>query len=128
MLHLLQYGVGLAAGVGIAGQHQQRQIIRRGRAAGSDHIRGAGADGGGRHHHLLALCLGGKGNGCLRHALLVLALIDLKVLSLLRQRLPQTHHIAVAGNDEQTLDETVLHAVYINELIFQKANQCLRHS
>ena len=61
------------------------------------------------------------------HALLVLALIDLQVLGLLAQRLAETHHIAVAGDDKNAPDKAVLGTVNLHVLIFQKTHQSLRH-
>ena len=127
VLHLLQHRVGLAAGIGIAGQHQQRNIIGGCSAAGSNHIGSAGTDGGGGNADLLTLHLLGKGNGSLRHALLVLSLIHFQPVGLLGQCLSQAHHIAVTGDDEHTADEGGHHAVHIDVLIFQKANQSLGH-
>ena len=127
VLHLLQNGVGLTAGVGVAGQHQQGDVVGGGGAAGGDHVGGAGAHGGGGNADLLTLHLLGEGHGGLGHALLVLALIDLQVLGLLAQRLAETHHVAVAGNDEHAADEAVLGTVNLHVLIFQKTDQSLRH-
>ena len=127
MLHLLQHGVRLAAGVGIAGQHQQGDVIGGCGAAGSNHIGSAGTDGGGGNADLLAFHLLGKGHGSLGHALFVLALIYLQPVGLLGQCLSQAHHIAVTGDNEHAADEGGHHAVHIDVLIFQKANQSLGH-
>ena len=61
------------------------------------------------------------------HALLVLALIELEFLSLLLERLPQPHHVAVAGQHHHAADKAVLRAVKAHVLVFQKAYQRLRH-
>ena len=127
LLHLLQHGVGLAAGIHVAGQHQQGDIVGGGGAAGGDHIGGAGAHRGRGHADLLALHLLGEGHGGLGHALLVLAVPDLQVLGLLGQRLAEAHHVAVAGNDKHAADEAVLHAVHLDELVLQETDQGLRH-
>ena len=127
VLHLLKHGIRLAAGVGIAGQHQQGDVVGGGGAAGGDHVGGAGANGGGGNADLLTLHLLGESNGGLGHALLILALIDLQVPGFLTQRLPKPHHVAVAGNDEHAADEAVLSAVNLHVLIFQKTHQSLRH-
>ena len=127
LLHLLQHGVRLAAGIHVAGQHQHGDVVGGGGAAGGDHVGGAGAHGGGNGKDLLALHLLGKGHGRLGHALLVLALVDLQVLSLLAQSLAEAHHVAVAGDDEHAADEAGLNAVHLDVLVLQKADQGLGH-
>ena len=127
LLHLLQDGVGLAAGVHVAGQHQQGDVVGGGGAAGGDHVGGAGAHGRGGHADLLALHLLGEGHGGLGHALLVLAVPDLQVLGLLGQGLAEAHHVAVAGDDEHTADEAVLDAVHFDVLVLQEPDQGLGH-
>lgn len=127
LLHLLEHGVRLAAGVHVAGQHQQGDVVGGGGAAGGDHVGRAGAHGGGGHANLLALHLLGEGHGCLGHALLILAVPDLQVLGLLAQGLAQAHHVAVAGDDEYTADEAALFAVHFDILVLKETDQSLRH-
>ena len=127
LLHLLQHGIGLAAGIHVAGQHQQGDVVGGGGAAGGDHVGGAGAHGRGGDADLLALHLLGEGHGGLGHALLVLAVPDLQVLGLLGQRLAKAHHVAVAGDDEHAADETILHAVHFDVLVLQEPDQGLGH-
>ena len=127
MLHLLQHRVGLAAGVGVAGQHQQGDIVGGCGAAGGNHVGSAGADGGCGDADLLALHLLGKGNGSLGHTLLILALIHFQPVGLLDQRLSQAHNIAVAGDDENAPDEGGLDPIDLNVLIFQETHQGLGH-
>ena len=127
VLHLLEDGVRLAAGVGVAGQHQNGDVVGGGGAAGGDHVGRAGAHRGRDGEDLLALHLLGKGHGGLGHALLVLALVDLQLLGLLGKGLTEAHHIAVAGDDEHAPDETALLAVHVDVLVLQEAHQRLGH-
>ena len=127
LLHLLQHGVGLAAGVHVAGQHQQGDVVGGGGAAGGDHVGGAGAHGRGGDADLLALHLLGEGHGGLGHALLILAVPDLQVLGLLAQSLAETHHVAVTGDDEHAADKAVLHAVHFDVLVLEEPDQGLGH-
>ena len=62
------------------------------------------------------------------HALLVLALPDVHPVSLLAQGLSKAHHVAMAGQHDHTLHEGMLDAVIGDVLVFQEADQGLRHS
>ncbi len=127
LLDLLQHRVRLAAGVHVAGQDQHRDIVGGGGGGSGDHVGGAGAYGGGHGDDLFALHLLGESHGGMGHALLVLALPDLQAAGLLPQRLPQAHHVAVAGQHDDTFHEGVLHAVIGDVLVLQKTYQGLGH-
>ena len=127
LFHLLQHRVRLAAGVHIAGQDQHGDVVCRCGGGGSYHVGGAGAHRAGNSHDFFAFALAGEGHGGVRHALLVLALPDRHAVCLLCQRLTQTHHVAVAGQHDDTLNKGVLDTVIGDVLVFQEANQGLRH-
>ena len=127
LLDLLQHRVRLAAGVDVAGQDQDRDIVRgRGRGCG-DHVGGAGADGGRHGNDLLALHLLGKGHGGVRHALFVFALPDFETAGLLPERLAEADHVAVARQHDHAFDKGIFLPVIGDVLIFQKTDQGLCH-
>ena len=127
LLHLLQHGIRLAAGVDIAGQDQHRDVVGGSGGGGGDHIGGAGAHGRGDSYDFLALALSGEGHSGVGHALLILALPDLQPAGLLRQCLSQAYHVAVAGQHDHALNKGMFQAVIGDILILQKANQRLCH-
>ena len=127
LFHLLQHRVRLAAGVHIAGQDQYGDVVCCGGGGGSHHVGSAGAHRTGNSHNLFALALAGESHGGVRHALLVLALPDRHAVCLLCQRLAQTYHVAVSGQHDDTLHKGVLDTIIGDVLVFQEADQGLRH-
>ena len=127
LLHLLQDGVGLAAGIHVAGQDQHGDVVGGGGGGGGDHVGRAGAYRGGDGDDLLPLALLGEGHGGVGHALLVLALPDLHPMGLLGQSLTQTHHIAVAGKHNDAFHKGMLDTVITDVLVLQEPDQGLRH-
>ena len=83
LLDLLQHRVGLAAGVHIARQDQNRDVVGGGGTRCGDHVGRARADRRGDREDLLALRLLGECDGRVGHALLVLSLIEFEGFALL---------------------------------------------
>ena len=126
-LRLLQHRVRLAAGKGIARQHQQRNAVGRGTAAGSHHIHGAGADGRHARDDFQAVLLLGKRRGSQRHILFILALQEADAVPALLERLSDADHAAVAENTEHIVDKLVFHTVKLHPLVVQEPDEGLRH-
>ena len=124
---LLQNRVRLAAGKGIARQHQQRDAVGCGTAAGGHHVHGAGADGGHARNDFQAVLLLGKRRGGQRHVLLVLALQEADAVPALLERLSDADHAAVAEHAEHVIDKLVFHTVKLHPLVIQELDEGLRH-
>ena len=127
LLDLLQHRVGLAAGVHVAGQEQNRDVVGGGGSCGGHHVGRAGADGRGDRENLLTLYLLGKRDRRVGHALLVLALIEFEGSPLLLKRLTKADHIPVAGQHHDAAHKALFLPVKAHVLVFQKAHQRLRH-
>ena len=127
LLDLLQHRVGLTARERIAGQHKQRNAVRRGGTAGGDHVERTRADGRGAGDDLAAMLLLGIGDGGVRHALLIVSLIVGQVVTALFERLADTDHTAVTEDTENTFDELGFHAVKADILVVEEFDKGLRH-
>ncbi|RMN88711.1 hypothetical protein ALQ51_05487 [Pseudomonas cannabina] len=127
LLDLLQHRVGLAAGIDIARQQQQRNPVGGRRCRSGDHVRRARPHRGAARVDLAAQVLLGKADGGVAHALLVTALMNHQIAAVLLQRLPQAEHIAMAKDGENARDELALHAVDFDILIIEKLHQGLSH-
>ena len=115
-LRLLEYRVRLAAGKGIAGQHQQRDTVGRGAARGGDHVHGAGTNGADAGNDLPAVFLLGKGCGSQGHVLLILALEEADAVPALGQGLAYAHHATVAKHTEDIVDKFIGNAIHFHIL------------
>ena len=124
---LLKHRVRLAAGKGVAGQHQQRNAVGGGAATSGNHIGRARADGGHAGNNGLAIHLLGISHSSQRHILLILALIKFQVMAPLLQRLTHAHHAPVAKNAKDAADELAFYAVTFDILIVQELYQRLGH-
>ena len=127
LLNLLQHRIRLTARIHVAGQYKHRYVVGCSGGCRRDHVCGAGPYGTGDRDYLLALHLPCKGDSGMSHALLVLALPDLKSVRLLRKSLSQTYHVAVSGKHYHTFNEAVLLSVVGYVLILQKSYQGLSH-
>ena len=125
--HLLQHRIRLAAGIYIARQHQQRDVVRRRRRARRNHIRRARSNRRCGDHDLLALHLLGKCHRDVRLSLLIFSLIYLHPPRFLFNALSKPHHVSVSGQHQDSTNERLLHIVIRHILIFQKAYQRLTH-
>ena len=130
VLKLLEDGVGLAAGEGVAGEEEEGDVVDAGDGGGGDHVGGAGADGGHAGDDAFPVVLLGEAGGRVRHALLVLALVDFQAARVLVQRLPDPEDEAVAEGGEDAGHVLVLDAVEGDVLVVEKFHQRLagRHA
>ena len=127
LLDLLQHRVGLAAGIDITGQQQQRDAVSGGGGCGGEHIGRARPDRGRACIDLAAQVLLGKPDGGMGHALFVAALVHHQVAAVLLQGLAEAQHIAMPENSEYPGDELTLYAIDLDVLIIQKLHQGLGH-
>ena len=127
MLDLLEHRVGLTRRERVAHEQQQRDVVRGRRARGGDHIRRAGTYRRKTRHDLAAVALFCERRRDLRHALLVLALIDLDRVLRHRQRLADAQHAAVPEDGEHSVHEFVFDSVKGDVLRVQKADDSLSY-
>ena len=128
LLNLLQHRIGLAARVHVAGQNENRNVVRRRSRGRRNHIRRARADRRGDGHDLLALHMLGKCDGDVRHVPVRFCPDEPpRRAALLRKRLPEAYDVAVARQHEHAANERLLDIVIGDKLVLQKANQRLRH-
>ena len=127
MLDLLQHRVGAAVGEDVAGEDQDRQPVGHGAAGGGDHVAGARADRGERHHDLPAPLGLGEADRGERHRLLVLSAPGRELVLHRFQRLRQAGDVAVAEDGEEAGEERDDVPVDLGLLVDQIAHQRLRH-
>ncbi len=127
LLDLLQHRIGLATGIDITRQQQQRNAVGRGRCSGGDHVRRAWTDRRAARVDFATQVLFGKTDSGMAHALLVTSLMDHQVAAVLLQRLPNPKHVAMPENGEDASDEFALYAIDFDVLVIEKLHQGLGH-
>ena len=105
MLDLLQHRVGPAVGKNVAGEEEDRQPVRHGAARRRDHVAGARADRGERHHDLPPPLRLGEADRGERHRLLVLPAPGGELVLHRLQRLRKAGDVAVAEDGEDAGEE-----------------------
>ena len=95
MLDLLEHGVGLPAGEGIAREKEHGDPVDQGRPGGGHHVERPRTDGAGHCEDLPAVGLLGEADGHVRSALLVVSLEIREGMPAPRQRLAEPDDIAV---------------------------------
>ena len=116
-LELLEDRIRLTGGEGVRREEQKRQVVDGRGQRGGDHIGCADADGRRAGNDLAAVVLLGVGDGGVRHALLVAALVDAQVAGVFLQRLAQADDHAVPEDREDAVHERLLHAVKLDVLL-----------
>ncbi len=127
LLDLLQHRVGLAAGIDIPRQQQQRDAIGGGRGRCRQHVRRPRTDRRCAGIDPTPQVLLGETDGGMTHALLIAALMHHQFAAVLLKRLAQAQDIAVAENAENPGDELALHPVHLDILVIEEFHQGLGH-
>ena len=126
-LELLEHRVRLTGCKRVRREQQQRQVVdRRGERCGY-HVRCANTDRGRARDDLAAVVLLGIRDRCVRHALLVAALINTQVARILLQRLAKAHYHAVAEDREDAVHERFYLAVHLDVLLVQELDDRLTY-
>jgi len=127
LLELLEDGVGLAAGEGVARQEEHGEAVGRGRPGGGYHVEGAGPMEEVTAMALRRLLCLAKPQGDVRGALLVLGLVEaqraLAGLGPGGQGLAQAHDDPVAEDAHDAAEEALFHAVGLEVLIAQEGQR-----
>ena len=127
LLDLLQHRIGLATGIDVTGQQQQRNAIGGGGGRSGQHVGRARAHRGGAGIDLPAQLLLGETGGGVGHALLIAALVHHQVTGVLLQGLAQAQYVAVTEDGEDAGDELGFHAVDAEVLVIEEFHQGLGH-
>lgn len=123
---LLQDRVGGAAGEGVAGQEQHREVVDGGQGRARDQVGGAGADGGGHGVRREPAGLAGVADGGVHHGLLVAALVEgHRVRTGFEERLPDPGDVAVPEDAPSGGDQAVVDSVAGGVLAGQEGDQRL---
>ena len=127
LLDLLEHGIRRAVGEGVTGEDQDRQAVRHRHAGGGDHVGGAGADRGERHHDLAALLRLGEADRGQSHRLLVLAAPGGQHILNGLERLAEAGHVAMPEDCENASEERNFAVVDDGSLSGEIADQGLGH-